>query len=160
MLLGLLALASVASARDGSGAPDDHGDTPETATPLRLGERIAGEVETPDDKDYFRLDISRAVRVAVWLTATAEEVRLLNRAGTELEPVHQIDAWPLLLRYELEPGRFFIEVSLRSQAPYYIGAIEDIEVKFAEGALQTAVQEELERERVKSATVTSGEMAA
>jgi hypothetical protein len=39
---------------EGSAPPDDHGNTPETATLVLSGTPVAGEIETPGDVDFFR----------------------------------------------------------------------------------------------------------
>ena len=56
-----LALCFMISA-GGAGAQsdDDHGDTFETATPLALGLSATGRIDTHDDVDYFKLDLSQA----------------------------------------------------------------------------------------------------
>ena len=51
--------ASTEASGTPGGATDDHGDTPETATPLLTQSwQVRGEIGTDTDVDYFRIDIS------------------------------------------------------------------------------------------------------
>ena len=65
---------------DGAGglASDDHGDTLSTATNLLLGSSIGGRIDPANDKDVFRLDLSRASGITdVWIYTTGD----LDTAG-------------------------------------------------------------------------------
>ena len=54
-------------------AADDHGDTFATATDLPLGSSVAGRIGPGDDRDVFRLDLSRrSGSTDVWVYATGE----------------------------------------------------------------------------------------
>ena len=61
-------------------AVDDHGDTPESATGLSLGEIVQGTIDDDLDIDYFRLPVERDQRY--WLSAisvTLEEFQFSAR---------------------------------------------------------------------------------
>ncbi|MCE2456657.1 MAG: hypothetical protein J4G14_02410 [Dehalococcoidia bacterium] len=44
-------------------SPDDHGNTPATATPITLGTSISGRIDPGDDIDVFEIDLSQATGV-------------------------------------------------------------------------------------------------
>ena len=57
---------------------DDHGDFPGTATPLPLGSSKAGRIDPGDERDVFKLDLSRASGdTDVWIYTTGD----LNTVG-------------------------------------------------------------------------------
>lgn len=54
-------------------SPDDHGNTPATATPINLGDSVVGRIDPGDDMDVFEIDLSQASGVTdVWAYTTGE----------------------------------------------------------------------------------------
>ena len=54
-------------------SPDDHGNTPATATPIDLGDSVAGRIDPGDDIDVFEIDLSQATGMTdVWAYTTGE----------------------------------------------------------------------------------------
>ena len=52
-------------------AADDHGDTLATATAVTLGTSTAGRIDPGDDRDVFKIDLTRASRITdVWAYTT------------------------------------------------------------------------------------------
>ena len=54
-----------------SSPPDDHGDTAATATAVLAPSSTAGELEEPEDADFFRFDVPRGT-LRVWTTGTTD----------------------------------------------------------------------------------------
>ncbi|MDD9998867.1 MAG: hypothetical protein OXQ89_14085 [Rhodospirillaceae bacterium] len=64
---------------------DDHGDAPACATVLQLGAPVPGEIETNDDADWFRLELSEAASVAIYTTGDVDTVgSLRGESGTQI----------------------------------------------------------------------------
>ena len=55
----------------GQTPPDDHGSSFGTATPIRLGDSISGELSI-GDRDYFRIDIATPVDVRIFTEGTID----------------------------------------------------------------------------------------
>ena len=73
LLLTVSLIACVLLQADGTGAQssDDHGNFLNTATPLTLGASVAGRIDSGDDRDVFRLDLSVSAGIAdVWIYTT------------------------------------------------------------------------------------------
>lgn len=67
--------------------PDDHGDTPQAATPLALTNAdLTGRIDRANDRDVFRLETASAGQLAIRVTDLAlgmqPQVRLLAANGT------------------------------------------------------------------------------
>ena len=53
--------------------PDDHGNTPATATPIDLGDSVAGRIDPGDDMDVFEIDLSHSTGTTdIWAYTTGE----------------------------------------------------------------------------------------
>lgn len=53
--------------------PDDHGNTPATATPISLGDSVVGRIDPGDDMDVFEIDLSHATGTTdIWAYTTGE----------------------------------------------------------------------------------------
>ena len=64
---------------------DDHGDTRAAATALPVGGSVAGEIETGDDVDVFRVDVAQAGTLTVSTTGSLDTVGVLQGSdGAEL----------------------------------------------------------------------------
>ena len=71
----VVAVACLIISPDSTGgqSPDDHGNTPATATPVNLGDSVAGRINPGDDMDVFEIDLSHASRTTdVWAYTTGE----------------------------------------------------------------------------------------
>ncbi len=55
---------------------DDHGDTPDTASPLTLGAQVTGLLETRTDQDTFSVALTAGTRYPLTLTGTPSPPRL------------------------------------------------------------------------------------
>jgi len=102
----------------GSGAADDHGNTPATATVLRfpagIGQsvQIAGALERGGDEDVFRFEVPEAQTVRVETTGNTDTVgRLLDSASRQLAQDNN-NGTDLNFRIEqlLQPGTYYIRV--------------------------------------------------
>ena len=58
--------------------PDDHGDGRGTATPIAVPSDTAGEL-TPDDRDYFRIDVSAPGSLQVYTSGNTDTIGFLFR---------------------------------------------------------------------------------
>ena len=64
--------AYVLEARFAEGVVDDHGDTRQTATEIRLPSTTPGELQSGQDYDYFRLQIRSAGTLTVYTTGSSD----------------------------------------------------------------------------------------
>ena len=55
-------------------AGDDHADRPGRATPLALGVAVDGEIDTGDDSDWFRLELTETTSLAIYTTGSLDTV--------------------------------------------------------------------------------------
>ena len=90
---------------------DDHGDSFTTATPIALGEVVAGDIGPSGDDDYFRLDLPRATEVTVSAQADAG----IGLETVDAETWQRVDAvvdpqGGLRLREELHAGSHYLRV--------------------------------------------------
>ena len=96
--------------------PDDHGDSPASATTLALGEAAAGDIEPRGDLDYFRFDLPRRMVVTVWASADAGIDFMLadanGRAATDVNGVYHFTEddgqGGLRLRAVLDAGSHYL----------------------------------------------------
>ncbi|MYD81018.1 MAG: trypsin-like serine protease [Gammaproteobacteria bacterium] len=92
---------------------DDHGDTPESATVLALGEMTEGEIETSGDVDVFEITISRRGVLTVYTEGSTDtEGRIYNSDNTfEESDDDSGEGWNFQIEVNIEPGTYYIEVS-------------------------------------------------
>ena len=143
---------------------DEHGDTLETATVLRLGDAVPGQLNPTYDKDYFRLEVVQATDVAIFSTGNLNTAgRLLDGAGKELVFSRDGGAGTnFLIRRRLVPGSYYVEVSVddfargRPTGEYAISAIEDVEIDIPDANLRAAVEQALRR--TSGAAITAAEI--
>ncbi len=65
--------------------PDDHGNTTATATVIDQNSTAAGNIETPGDNDYFRIDVAIPGILTVETTGSGDTYGyLLDSSGTQL----------------------------------------------------------------------------
>ena len=56
---------------------DDHGDDPESATTLKLGETTRGVIDHDDDEDFFRIDLTRGETIEIDIdSATKDKIHV------------------------------------------------------------------------------------
>jgi len=94
--------------------------TPETATPLALGQSVRGTIHPKKDVDYYRLDLSaQPVRTAIRATLLGVlkvdvGLYLHHLEGGTLTLVQTADRakgdQPEIIRYSAEPGVYLLEV--------------------------------------------------
>lgn len=140
---------------------DEHGDTLETATALRLGDVVSDELDPAIDKDYLRFELVSATDVVIFSAGPLDTGgRLLDGAGNELWIGDNGGAgfFNFLFRRWLDPGTYYVEVSLKygRTGQYSIGIIENVEVSFPDANLRAAV--ELALQTSSGATITSAEV--
>ena len=97
--------------------PDDHGDDPLSATVLRPGESISGQLATPLDRDWFAVDLPAgkpwrvgfgsygAVRVVVVAPDGSTELKTPAAGSVELDLAAPPVAGRYYLRVEADAGR-------------------------------------------------------
>jgi len=141
----LLSVSGALEAQEGDS--DDHGDTPETATSLVVGQPLAGTIEVGTDKDYFRLEV-REDDIAVLAVSTSSSPigRLLDESGEELEldadrPTHTT----FVGRRRLETGVYFVEVSGFFGGNYAVVAVKDGEPEVPDMALRGVIARRLDK---------------
>ena len=99
-------------------AADDHGDSFATATNLALGSSVAGRIDPSDDRDVFRLDLSRrSGSTDVWIYTTGEldTVGWLYDSGDNLIVANSnsfiVGRWTSFhVRANLQPGVYYVAV--------------------------------------------------
>ena len=93
-------------------AQDDHGNTPETATPLAIGSSQSGVIETGDDDDYFRLDVAEATSALLFTTGSLDTYgTLFSESGSWLaEDDDSGDGFNFQIAYDLDPGVYYLKV--------------------------------------------------
>jgi len=91
-------------------SPDDHGDSPSAATPLRVGDVLSACLERPDDVDWFSvaLDPGTPLRCAIHAYG---EVRLTlhDRTGAQVLG-ESAPRGPALTWTPGAPGTFYLRV--------------------------------------------------
>ena len=97
---------------------DDHGDSFATATNLPLGSSVAGRIDPGDDRDVFRLDLSRrsgSTDVWIYTTGDLDTVGWLYDSNSNLL-AHNDDGFignertNLHLRWDLPRGVYYVAV--------------------------------------------------
>ena len=97
--------------------PDDHGDAPDSATPIFLDSLVGGVIDPADDTDYFTFDLSdQSGPTDVWIyTAGAlDTIGELRDSDDELIVSNDDTVRGVLtnfsIRAVLEPGIYFVTV--------------------------------------------------
>ena len=67
--------------RFSAGQGDDHGDTQQTATVVRLPSTTRGELEVSDDADFFRFELRSPATLTVYTTGSTDTVGSLQGPG-------------------------------------------------------------------------------
>lgn len=119
--------------------PDDHGGVAMTATELQLSAPARGEIDPREDRDVYRLEIARPTAIVLDVIGRFRSVaRILNADGEEVAPeLSEADGGSVLgtvvvptcndlalmlpqpdfnenelqMRYELQPGVYYVEVA-------------------------------------------------
>ena len=140
---------------------DEHGDTLETATVLRLGDVVSDELNPAFDKDYLRFELVSATDVVIFAAGILNTSgRLLDGAGNEFAISYDGGAgfFNFLIQRRLDPGTYYVEVSLEygRTGQYLIGLIENVEVSILDANLRAIVERALHKPR--GATITSADI--
>ena len=150
------------------GLDDRHGDERETATDLAVGDTLQGEIDPYYDEDYFRLEIGEVMETAIVVSGralgTLGIVRLLDSEGGEIERSNDDETRDhVLVQRQLDPGAYFVEVSVERQASnavlpyeYSISALEVVEVDIPDGNLRRSIERVLRKGTAE--TITSADM--
>ena len=97
---------------------DDHGGTTETATVLMLDIPETGRLESEDDVDFFRLEITEPTRLSIYTTGLLDTVgSLLDDEGYEIGQDDDDGAsmnFRIFMR--LDPGLYYVSVRSFSDA--------------------------------------------
>ena len=102
----------------------DHSDTMADAAPIVDGQTITGEIDSADDVDYFRLQISEPSRVGFLLDAEAGlQIELLDSQGNVLD-VAETQSPVIVAFAAIRAGVFLVRVApaairaVRAAAPF------------------------------------------
>ncbi len=97
--------------------PDDHGDTRADATSLALGGSVSGVMEASNDKDFFRVEVTRPGWLIVHTTGHDLHTRLRTPDGALLARNYDhSNRYILGVQYGVVPGTYYVEASVRSLA--------------------------------------------
>lgn len=96
----------------GTGAVDDHGNTPETARSVSLPSTTSGVIERGGDIDVFRFTVASSRTVTLRSTGSTDMVvHLLNSSGREIAQNDDGDGYPnFRLSQVLHPGTYYARV--------------------------------------------------
>ena len=92
---------------------DDHGDTPESATVILIGEMTEGEIETSGDVDIFEITISRRGVLTVYTEGSTDTEGVIYNSDNSFEESDDDsgEGWNFQIEVNIEPGTYYIEVS-------------------------------------------------
>ena len=109
-----------------STSPDDHGDTRDTATTIKLGRYISGHIETREDLDYFRFELNSAGTITAFTTGAINTAGILKgdtSRGPELSSIDGGLGDNFLITWVLDPGTYTVLVypyAYRDTGHYYL----------------------------------------
>ncbi len=90
----------------------DHSNTRATATPLPLGDSLAGQIEPAGDVDYFKVEVSNSGKLTVYTTGSSDTKGTLeDNTGTVL--VTEDDGGfsdNFRIRHSVSPGTYYVKV--------------------------------------------------
>jgi hypothetical protein len=91
----------------------DQGETLATAHPIEPNSLTASSMKAADDKDYFRIDITRPGTLTLGTSHSIfnSEGILLSSAGTPLDAIYNRKDYGFLITREVKPGTYFLSVS-------------------------------------------------
>ena len=92
---------------------DDHGDTPESATVIVIGEMTEGEIETSGDVDIFEITISRRGVLTVYTEGSTDTEGIIYNSDNSFEESDDDsgDGWNFKIEVTIDPGTYYVEVS-------------------------------------------------
>ena len=98
---------------DAPANPDDHGNTPATATSLSLNSPLTGRIDPSDDIDYFRVQVPTAGELTVETTGSTDtEGRLEDDRGNTLATDDDGGAGSnFRIVHDVSPGTYYIRVT-------------------------------------------------
>ncbi len=89
--------------------PDDHGNDAGGASIGELGERFAGELESADDEDWFRLDIAGAGTLTLESEGEAPLIGALYDDGSRLMGLDD-DGSDMVIVNNVGPGSYYVQL--------------------------------------------------
>ena len=103
-----------------TGIPDDHGDTRETATTLQVGTDVDGAIDTVDDEDYFKFELTQASNVIIQGSTKGRlggflydsDGELVDR-GSHIDLPHGRASFLILER--LNPGEYYVSTKIETE---------------------------------------------
>ena len=113
---------------DAARAPGDHGDDRDDASFLDTS--LAGELESEDDVDYFRVMVADSTRLMIYTTGDIDTVGVLMDAtrdgsgGVIAEDDDGGEGWNFQIVRALDPGTYYIAVSGYEAGRYTVHAVD------------------------------------
>ena len=112
----------------------DPGNTLGTAKQLRLAVPTAGTIGSPNDRDYFRLQLTEPKHLYLYaLSLTGKPLGILSLDGQSRTVATNVYPWPngVLIRDDFQAGTYYFRVFTYGSgavhpAPYTIHAVEDV----------------------------------
>ena len=99
---------------DGVAPPPDHSDTPAGAVPVVVGQPVDARIDSPNDVDYFLLEVDEPGTIAVTIEAEpGVEIALLDSSGNVLSTAVTASRASLQATVA-EKGRYFVRVLKRA----------------------------------------------
>ena len=100
---------------------DDHGDTPQTATPVGLPSSTEGKFERTGDVDYFRVTVAEPGQLTISTLALFVHTNgeLSDSGGRVLATAtgaNQLLEGSFSIRQEVEPGTYYVKVTGYAEA--------------------------------------------
>ena len=91
---------------------DDHGDTTDTATLIKIASTTEGEIEDADDVDYFQVEADRPGTIKVYTTGSLDTVGKLTSESGDLEVTDDDSgqSFNFSLSADIEVGTYYIKV--------------------------------------------------
>ena len=91
-------------------AADDHSDDLAGATPVSLGESLAGRFETSADADYFRLQVGERTELAIFTTGSLATKGTLLDGGKSEVAADSRAGGNLRIETTVEAGAYYVKV--------------------------------------------------
>ena len=103
-----------------TGIPDDHGDTRETATTLQVGTDVDGAINTVDDEDYFKFELTQASNVIIQGSSKGRLGGFLYDSDGELVDRGSHSDLPhgrasFLILERLNPGEYYVSTKIETE---------------------------------------------
>lgn len=91
---------------------DDHGDSMATATVVLQNSITQGNIGTPGDADFFRINVTAAGTLAVYTTGTTDTYgTLFDASGLQLESNDDAETANFRISRVVTPGTYYVRVA-------------------------------------------------